>query len=79
MIITIAKAILALIKAFPKFLELFEMVYMFYIDWKISQLQDDLDEKAAQRKSLLSAIQKAKTNEERLHLSKLMYDLIHSK
>lgn len=70
----IASGIVAIAKAIPQVMELFEKVESLILQYRLSQITDDYRFKRDKINALVNAISKATTKEERLALSKILHD-----
>ena len=70
----IASGLFAIAKAIPQVMSILDAILKEYIDYKLSQITKNIDSTQAQRTAILKSIKKAETDEERIALSKVLYD-----
>ena len=69
----IASGIFAIAKAIPKLMEAIEKLSELYTDHKLAQLERKYGKKDMELRALVSAVKGAKTNEDRMAISRLLF------
>lgn len=70
-------SLIAFIESIPALVKLVQTFIDQWQDYQISKIEDKYSDKAMQRTSLINAIKKADTDEERKTLIKLLYNINH--
>lgn len=70
----IAGAVISVSRAIPIAAEFLTTLSDMWVSYKVSQIKESQVDEEAKRTSLMSAIQKAKTDVERIALSRVLHD-----
>lgn len=71
----IVSGLFAIAKVVPKLLKLFEAISDKILEMRVNAIYKEYDQRGLARKALIQSIKGATSNEQRLHLSALLYAL----
>lgn len=71
---SIASLLFNIAKTIPKIMEVFEKLSELVMANRLRKISKDSDRRRETANTILKAIEKAETNEDRIHLARIMYD-----